>query len=90
MEESSHIATQHSDMVHDAQLDYYGKLLATCSSDRTIKVFDVSTKGQTKHICDITGHEGPVWQVPIFFIYLLFILLISFVCIFCFWFCANI
>jgi protein transport protein SEC13 len=26
---------------HDAQLDYYGKRLATCSSDRTIKVFDV-------------------------------------------------
>ena len=30
--------TQHGDMVHDAQLDYYGKKLATCSSDRTIKV----------------------------------------------------
>ncbi|GAB5036639.1 sec13-related protein [Nannochloropsis oceanica] len=29
--------TQHEDMVHDAQLDYYGKKLATCSSDRTIK-----------------------------------------------------
>ena len=26
---------------HDAQLDYYGKRLATCSSDRTVKVFDV-------------------------------------------------
>jgi protein transport protein SEC13 len=25
---------------HDAQLDYYGKRLATCSSDRTVKVFD--------------------------------------------------
>jgi protein transport protein SEC13 len=28
-------------MKHDAQLDYYGKRLATCSSDRTVKVFDV-------------------------------------------------
>lgn len=27
---------------HDAQLDYYGRKLATCSSDRTIKVYDVS------------------------------------------------
>ena len=26
---------------HDAQLDFYGRRLATCSSDRTIKVFDV-------------------------------------------------
>lgn len=55
-------ATHHADMVHDAQLDYYGKLLATCSSDRTIKIFEVG-RGQPRHICDITGHEGPVWQV---------------------------
>ena len=26
---------------HDGQLDYYGKRLAICSSDRTVKVFDV-------------------------------------------------
>ncbi len=32
---------------HDAQLDYYGKRLATCSSDRTVKVFDV-VEGETK------------------------------------------
>ena len=33
--------TGHGDMVHDAAFDYYGKRLATCSSDRSIKVFDV-------------------------------------------------
>ena len=27
---------------HDSQLDYYGRRLATCSSDRTVKIFDVS------------------------------------------------
>ncbi len=26
---------------HDAQMDYYGKRLATCSSDRTVKIFEV-------------------------------------------------
>ena len=31
----------HSPVQHDAQLDFYGKKLATCSSDATIKVFDV-------------------------------------------------
>ncbi len=31
----------HQDMVHDVQLDYYGRRLATASSDRTVKVFDV-------------------------------------------------
>lgn len=32
---------------HDAQLDYYGKRLATCSSDRTVRVFDV-VEGETQ------------------------------------------
>ena len=30
-----------SPLQHDAQMDYYGKRLATCSSDRTIKIFEV-------------------------------------------------
>ncbi|KAG5462673.1 MAG: WD40-repeat-containing domain protein [Olpidium bornovanus] len=47
---------------HDAQLDYYGKKLATCSSDRTIRVFAVD--GDTHSQLDqLKGHEGPVWQV---------------------------
>jgi len=65
MSDSVPIETAHEDMIHDAQLDYYGKRLATCSSDRTVKVFDVvdgdaarSTNGQT-----LKGHTGPVWQV---------------------------
>ena len=33
--------SQHEDMIHDAQLDYYSRKLATCSSDSTIKIFDV-------------------------------------------------
>lgn len=52
----------HLDMVHDAQLDYYGKRLATCSSDRTVKVFDLSGDQRT-HIADLKGHEGPIWTV---------------------------
>lgn len=46
------IESQHGDMVvgvrinvldnqHDAQLDYYGKILATCSSDNRIRVYNV-------------------------------------------------
>jgi protein transport protein SEC13 len=31
----------HDDMIHDAVLDYYGRRLATCSSDKTIKVFEI-------------------------------------------------
>lgn len=56
------IDTQHDDMIHDAQLDYYGKKLATCSSDRTVKIYNVSGDVQTEEQV-LTGHEGPIWQV---------------------------
>jgi len=56
------IDTQHDDMVHDAQLDYYGCKLATSSSDRTVKIYDVSGSTYT-HTATLQGHEGPVWEV---------------------------
>ncbi|KAI8049032.1 WD40-repeat-containing domain protein [Syncephalis plumigaleata] len=52
--------TQHEDMIHDAQLDYYGKRLATCSSDRSIRIFDVDAEGNHRLI-DVL--KGTVWQV---------------------------
>lgn len=57
-----YVDTQHEDLVHDAQLDYYGCKLATSSSDRTIKVYNVS---ETSYELSATlqGHEGPVWQL---------------------------
>ncbi|EEB08739.1 COPII-coated vesicle component Sec13 [Schizosaccharomyces japonicus yFS275] len=54
--------TQHDDMIHDAVLDYYGKRLATCSSDHTIKVFSVD--GNQHRLQEtLKGHTGPVWQL---------------------------
>ncbi|KAJ3023928.1 GTPase-activating protein S13 [Thoreauomyces humboldtii] len=54
--------TQHEDLIHDAQLDYYGRRLATCSSDRTIKIYEID--GESQRLVDtLRGHEGPVWQV---------------------------
>lgn len=43
-------------------MDYYAKRLATCSSDASIKIFEVSSDAQ-RHLVDLMGHEGPVWQV---------------------------
>lgn len=32
------IRTEHKDVIHDVSYDYYGKRMATCSSDQTVKV----------------------------------------------------
>ncbi|VEU23952.1 DEKNAAC105138 [Brettanomyces naardenensis] len=56
------ISNAHDGLIHDAVLDYYGKRLATCSSDKTIKIFQV--EGDNYKLIDtLRGHEGPVWQV---------------------------
>lgn len=32
------IRSEHKDVIHDVQYDYYGQRIATCSSDQTVKV----------------------------------------------------
>jgi len=55
--------TLHQDMVHDAQFDFYGKRLATCSSDSLVKVWQVDAGDQYTQTGEIAMHEGPVRQV---------------------------
>lgn len=61
------VDTQHYDMVHDAQLDYYGTKLATSSSDKTVKIYDVvgDDPGGNgyNYTATLEGHVGPVWEV---------------------------
>lgn len=59
---SQKIETGHQDMVHDVAMDYYGKRLATASSDTTVKILAVSGSSQ-QLVATLTGHTGPVWQV---------------------------
>jgi len=60
---AANVETGHSDMIHDAQFDYYSKRLATCSSDRLIKVYDITGDQQYCHVADLGGHDGPVWEI---------------------------
>jgi WD40 repeat protein len=48
---------------HDAQLDYYGRRLATCASDKTVRVFEVDGNGGQRLLETLRKHDGPVWQV---------------------------
>jgi protein transport protein SEC13 len=54
------IETQHTDVVHDSQFDYYGQFVATASSDGSVKIFNA----KDQLLCaTLNGHEGPVWTV---------------------------
>lgn len=57
------IDTHHSGNIHDAQLDYYGKKLATASSDCKINIFEVVGDSHHNQLDSLSGHDGPVWQV---------------------------
>jgi len=54
----------HEAAIHDAKFDYYGRFLATASSDGNVKIFEILPKEKTpKAICNLKEHTGPVWQV---------------------------
>lgn len=56
------VDTGHEDIIHGAELDYYGLKLATCSTDGIVKIFDVKNGNQSL-ISELKGHQGPVWQI---------------------------
>lgn len=52
------IETGHTDVIHDAQLDYYAKQLATASSDHSIRIFINNVLSAT-----LKDHTAPVWTL---------------------------
>lgn len=55
--------SQHSDLIHDVRIDYYGKYIATCSSDHTVNIFRITDGQKEEFVSQLDGHTGPVWQV---------------------------
>lgn len=57
------LCTPHADherpAQHDAQLDYYGRRLATASSDRTIRIFDVDNDDHHRLADTLQGCARP-------------------------------
>ena len=61
---SKKVELDHKDMVHDSAIDYYGKRLATASSDSTVKIVSIGTAtAPSQVLATLTGHYGPVWRV---------------------------
>eukprot|EP00760_Papus_ankaliazontas_P015391 PhM_4_TR16500/c0_g1_i1/m.18398/K14004/SEC13; protein transport protein SEC13 len=58
------IDTPHTDAIHDIQADYYGVLVATGSSDRTVCIREFNADGTAGAVVDtLQGHDGAVWMV---------------------------
>lgn len=61
---SKKIELDHKDMVHDSAIDYYGKRLATASSDYTVKIISIGgASARSELLATLSGHYGPVWRV---------------------------
>jgi protein transport protein SEC13 len=59
-QQQQQIETQHGDIIHDTQFDYYGRYVATCSSDKTVRVFRAA---DNQPVATLVGHSSPVWMV---------------------------
>ena len=57
------IPTEHKDIIHDVSFDFYGRRMATCSSDHTVKIWDLSENDQWICTADWKTHSGSVWKV---------------------------
>ena len=60
------IDTYHTDVIHDVCYDYYGKRLATCSSDQKVKIFNKITE-QNEHKWILSyewkAHDAAIFKV---------------------------
>mmetsp|Transcript_10144 Transcript_10144/g.17365 ORF Transcript_10144/g.17365 Transcript_10144/m.17365 type:complete len:388 (+) Transcript_10144:26-1189(+) len=67
MDQNSSISPMvlHGDLVHDIAYDYYGDRVATCSSDRTIKVWQPfgEAKSQWECCASWNAHEGSILSI---------------------------
>jgi nucleoporin SEH1 len=57
------INTQHEDLIHDTCYDYYGKRIATCSSDQKIKIWDQNEKDEWFCSAEWKAHSGSIWKL---------------------------
>ncbi|XP_041375583.1 nucleoporin SEH1-like [Gigantopelta aegis] len=57
------ISAEHKDLIHDVSYDFHGHRMATCSSDQSVKVWDLGEDGQWHCTASWKAHSGSVWRV---------------------------
>jgi len=60
---SKTIKSGHEDLIHDVAYDFYGKRMATCSSDQHVKIWDQDESGNWTCSASFKTHHGSVWKV---------------------------
>ncbi|KAI5776357.1 WD40-repeat-containing domain protein [Geopyxis carbonaria] len=58
-----HFSTGHEDLVHDVAYDYYGRRMATVSSDQRLKVFDLNDEGEWVISDSFKAHDASINRV---------------------------
>jgi len=57
------IDAEHKDLIHDVAFDFYGRRMATCSSDQSVKIWDMNENGEWVCTSSVKTHCGSVWKV---------------------------
>ncbi|KAA8893817.1 WD40-repeat-containing domain protein [Sphaerosporella brunnea] len=58
-----HFSTGHEDLVHDVAYDYYGRRMATVSSDQRLKIFDLNDEGEWVIADSFKAHDSSINKV---------------------------
>lgn len=61
--QAKEVATNHTEIIHDVTYDFYGKRMATCSSDQTIAVWDKDEAGAWVRSAEWKGHTGSIFKL---------------------------
>ncbi|CAL8147114.1 unnamed protein product [Orchesella dallaii] len=61
------VTSGHKDLIHDVAFDFYGTRMATCSSDQTVRIWELHGEASTTANWSCTAswkaHSGSVWKV---------------------------
>ncbi|XP_076045357.1 nuclear pore complex protein Nup44A [Oratosquilla oratoria] len=57
------INAEHKDLVHDVAFDFYGRRMATCSSDQSVKIWDLNEDEEWVCTYSWKTHSGSVWKI---------------------------